>query len=116
MVDGNMDDAAWTGRVLRELPSVPATAALERRILADFDATAARRGRGWLARLADAVWPGAPVWQPAAALGLSLAVGIAVGVIYPMEDALAGTGDQQQTVASTALEEPPAFFDAGENS
>jgi hypothetical protein len=115
MVDGNMDDAAWTDRVLRELPSVPSTAALESRVLADFDATASRRQRSWLARFADAVWPGAPVWQPAAALGLSLAVGIAVGVVYPLEDMLADNAEPQ-TVATTALEEPPAFFDAGENS
>jgi hypothetical protein len=114
MVDENMDDAAWTDLVLNELPSVPTTARLESRILASFDAMAERRRRSWLARLADAVWPGAPAWQPAAALGLSLAIGIAVGVVYPL-DAMAD-GGTQQAVATTALEEPPAFFDAAENS
>jgi ferric-dicitrate binding protein FerR (iron transport regulator) len=66
--------------------SVAVSAALENRLLMDFD----RMARGWswhkLARAAaETVWPGAPVWQPACALGLSLAIGICVAVFAPLD-------------------------------
>ena len=53
--------------------------ALTNRLLADFG----RASRRWTARrfvtsLADAVWPGAPVWQPAVAFGLALAIGVGI--------------------------------------
>jgi hypothetical protein len=59
----------------------PASSALSSRILADFDAVSAKRWR--LSRLIDAVWPGAPAWKPAAALGLSLMIGLGVGALLP---------------------------------
>ena len=58
-----------------------APAALSARILADFEAVSAKR---WsLSRIVDAIWPGAPVWKPAAALGLSLMIGLGVGALLP---------------------------------
>ena len=69
---GNTEqDAMWIEHTLETLPSVPVPAALEMRILGDFDRVAARRSvglAGLLDRLRDAVWPGAPVWRPAAVL------------------------------------------------
>jgi hypothetical protein len=63
----------------------PASAALSSRILADFHAVSARR---WsMARFVDVVWPGAPVWKPAFALGLSLMVGLGVGALLPVTTA-----------------------------
>jgi hypothetical protein len=60
----------------------PALAALSSHILADFDAALARR---WsVSRLVDAVWPGAPAWKPAFALGLSLMIGLGVGALLPV--------------------------------
>lgn len=65
----------------------PASAALSARILADFDAVSAKRARWSLSRLVDAIWPGAPVWKPAAALGLSLMIGLGVGALLPIYNA-----------------------------
>lgn len=67
-----------------ELPAVPD--ALARRLMGDFD----RAERRWsLRKLADAiaetVWPGAPVWQPACALGIAFAAGLGVAVFAPLE-------------------------------
>ncbi len=113
------DDAAWLDHALKGLPSVPVPAALETRILASFEVVTERRKRGLAGavdrlagRLRDAVWPGVPVWRPAAALALSLALGIAAGTVFPLEDMMADGGEQ---IASIALDAPPAF-DLGENS
>jgi len=62
----------------------PASAALSARILADFDAVSAKRARWSMTRFVDAVWPGAPLWKPAAALGLSLMIGLGVGALLPI--------------------------------
>ncbi|MBV9991810.1 MAG: hypothetical protein JOZ72_11000 [Alphaproteobacteria bacterium] len=101
------DDAMWAEALLKDLPGVPAPAALERRILADFDRVAARR-RGWFASLSGMVWPGAPAWQPAAVLAAALVVGIVAGSAVPLED----TTEQAATIA---LDAPPSF-DLGEAS
>lgn len=88
--DEVQQDAAFAQRTVSALPSVPVPAELEARILADFDAVAARRRaspwnlparlvRGWR----DLVWPGAPVWKPATALALSLAIGLLAGAVVP---------------------------------
>lgn len=67
-------------------PSVPA--ALERRVLADFDRIAARPSLlRSLRRLADAVWPDAPLWQPACALALALVLGAGLATLTPVEAA-----------------------------
>jgi hypothetical protein len=114
---GNTDrDALWVERALKDLPSVAVPATLERSILADFDAVAARRGRGvsgLFDRLRDAIWPGAPAWQPAALLGAALAIGLMAGVFVPLESAMAESPEQQ--TVSVSPDEPPAF-ELGESS
>jgi hypothetical protein len=62
------------------------SSALERRLLDDFD----RAQRRWSMRrlvdvAADAVWPGAPVWQPACALGLAFAAGLGLALFAPFD-------------------------------
>jgi hypothetical protein len=63
-------------------------AALSARVIADFDAVSRRawlaRSKTFVSRLVDATWPGAPVWKPAAALGLSLLIGLGVGALLPV--------------------------------
>ena len=83
-------DAAFAARVLTGLPSVPVPAALEARILVDFDAIAAKRKSSLWALtmhpvqgLRDAVWPDAPAWQPASVFALSLLIGLAAGTLVP---------------------------------
>ena len=108
-------DALWLTRTLQELPPVPVTPALQARVLASFDAVTERRRtgvRGFLRRLGETVWPGAPAWQPAAVLAASLAIGIAAGTLVPVEQALADGAEQPGVVALDALPN----FDLGENS
>jgi len=108
-------DALWLARMFRELPPVPVAPALQARVLASFDAVAERRRagfRGFLRRLGETVWPGAPVWQPAAVLAASLAIGITAGTFLPVEQALADGVEQPGAVALDALPN----FDLGENS
>lgn len=81
-------DAAFAQRAVSSLPSVPVPGGLEARILADFDAVTARRRRSLapgrlVRRWRDTMWPGAPMWKPAAVLALSLAVGLAAGAMVP---------------------------------
>ncbi|MEJ0026630.1 MAG: hypothetical protein WDN01_11435 [Rhizomicrobium sp.] len=83
-----MEDDADDARLDRLLAMVPAPAvpaALERRILDDFDRLAARgRVATALRRAADLVWPGAPVWQPAMAFAVSLMIGLGVAAFAPL--------------------------------
>jgi len=70
-------------------PAVPA--ALSRRILADFDRIGARPGFArLLRRVADALWPGAPAWQPAGALALALLIGLGAAAAAPLDPADGG--------------------------
>lgn len=108
-------DALWLARMFKELPPVPVTPVLHSRVLASFDAVTERRRtgfRGFLRRLGETVWPGAPVWQPASVLAASLAVGITAGTFLPVEQALADGVEQPGAVALDALPN----FDLGENS
>lgn len=112
-------DAAWLDGALDELTSVAVSAALESRILASFDAVARRRETSLgaavhrlAARLRDAVWPGAPAWQPAMVLAVSLLIGVVAGSLVPYEDMAMASADQ---TASIALDAPPDF-DPGESS
>jgi len=108
-------DALWLARMFQELPPVPVAPALQARVLASFDAVAERRRagfRGFLRRLGETVWPGAPMWQPAAVLAASLAIGITAGTFLPVEQALADGVEQPGAVALDALPN----FDLGENS
>ncbi len=95
----------WADALLKELPSVPVPAGLEARILADFDRQAMRPR--WADRLREALWPGAPLWRPAGAVALALAVGVLVGSYVPLED--------EQPAQTIALDEAPSF-DLGESS
>ena len=99
-------DEMWASALLKDLPSVPVTPGLQARILADFDRGAARRG--WTSRLAEAVWPGAPLWRPATALAAALALGVLAGSTLPLEE----TAEQSAIIA---LDEAPSF-DLGEAS
>jgi len=76
----------------------PASAALASRILADFDVVSARRAKWGLSRLRDAIRPGAPAWKPAAALGLSLMIGLAVGALLPAY----GSADDSSIASDTS--------------
>lgn len=108
-----MDDREEMDRLFDVLPSVPVPAALEARILADFDRVSTRRRRGLtglLNRLGEAVWPGAPLWRPAAVLGAALLIGVTVGVVVPFED-----GVSESETQSIALDSAPSF-EIGENS
>jgi hypothetical protein len=100
-------DAAFAARVLTGLPSVPVPGTLEARILADFDAVAAKRKAStWavatrpLQKLRDAVWPSAPAWKPASIFALSLLLGLAAGVFVP-SSTLADVNSGQTEVASS---------------
>lgn len=99
-------DEMWVSALMRELPSAPVTPELQARILADFDRVPKRRG--WARRLAEAVWPGAPLWRPAGALAFALVLGVVVGSYLPLEE----TAEQTATIA---LDEAP-IFDLGETS
>ena len=103
------NDDMWVDEILKELPSVAVPAALQARILADFDARPRRRGL--LARLGDLVWPGVPGWRPATALAAALVLGLTVGNYVPLDD-LTNGGEQ---AASIALDQPPGL-DSGESS
>ena len=99
-------DAAFASHVLAALPTETVSAALEARILADFDAALARRRTSprftaarWAERLRDMVWPGAPAWKPASVFALSLMVGLAAGAFVPSASAETDNSDQVQTVA-----------------
>ncbi|HVV65043.1 MAG TPA: hypothetical protein VHC42_06220 [Rhizomicrobium sp.] len=113
------EDEAWLDRALRLAPPAEPGVALAARVMADFDAVAARRrlgpsgfAGGIVVKVCSALWPGAPAWQPATALALSLALGIAAGIFAPVSEASAENGEQ---AAAVALDQPPAF-EIGETS
>ncbi len=87
------EDARFAVETLSTLPPVDVSAGLAVRILADFDRVVARR-HGTLRRFADLLWPGAPLWQPATALALSLICGLTAGGLLPGAVAAAAQTDQ----------------------
>ncbi|MDE2630705.1 MAG: hypothetical protein KGM97_06915 [Alphaproteobacteria bacterium] len=96
-------DAEFAARLMKELPSAPVSGTLQARILADFDAVAAKRKFPlWtrpLRALRDAVWPSAPVWKPASVFALSLAIGLAAGTLIPSSVLTDGGSVQPDTAA-----------------
>ncbi len=89
-------DAARLDRLLAAAAAPAVPPGLERRILADFDRVRMHadntglQARRWtfanlLRRAADAVWPNAPAWQPACALGLALMIGAGVAAFAPFD-------------------------------
>jgi hypothetical protein len=97
-------DVKFADDLLRRLPTVPVSSALQSRILDDFDAVEARRRPGALVRLAqrwrDRVWPGAPVWQPISLLAFSLAVGLMAGTLVPASTLTTTTTTTDQMLTS----------------
>ena len=99
-------DALFAARVLAGLPSDPVPGTLEARILADFDAVAAKRKAPLWAlalrparRLRDVVWPSAPAWQPASVFALSLLIGLAAGSLVPTSALTSVNSGQNETAA-----------------
>lgn len=112
----NAEDAAFAARALAVFANEPAGAVLEARILADFDRlivprpSYAARVKRALQGLGDTLWPGAPLWQPASVLALSLAAGLAAGLLLPSSALDGGASDTTQVASqSVSLETPPAF-------
>jgi hypothetical protein len=90
-----LNDALAIDRALDTAPDVTVSAALSARILDSFDRMASRPSVQWFIRMvANVVWPGAPVWQPSAALAASLVVGLMLGVMLPL-------GSQAQSAHTT---------------
>lgn len=102
------DDAEFAQEILKSLPTTAVPAALEARILADFDRVAAHRARraGWFGRIGEKLWPGAPAWQPASVLALSLAIGLVAGGFVPSPTLSTTASDQ---VVTAALDSAPVM-------
>jgi hypothetical protein len=82
----NEIDDAKLDRLLDAVTAPAVPAALEQRILVDFDRVQARWSFTRLLHgMADAVWPGAPVWQPAGALALALLIGVGAAAFAPLD-------------------------------
>ena len=80
------DGARALDALLGEASVVTAPAALTSRLLGDFERASRRRSPWKFAiSLADAIWPGAPLWQPAFAFGLALALGIGLATLAPLD-------------------------------
>lgn len=86
MAQSAVADADKLDHALSVAIRVLASDILESRVMTDFD-RAARRWSSWkfVASIADAVWPGAPLWQPACAFGLALAIGVGVAALAPLD-------------------------------
>ena len=105
-------DEARLDEALDSVSAVEIPDRLRAQLLAGFDrfteqdqARVSRRVRRLVASLRELVWPGAPWWQPAFALSLSILVGLSAGLAIPAP--LSDAGDQQ--VASVS--DTPASVD-----
>ena len=102
-----MDDTAFADAILKNLPAGAVPAALEARIMADFDRLAARRRpsplQALVARWSETLWPGAPVWQPASVLALSLIIGLAAGSFVPTVSTVSPVSDQLISALDTSV-------------
>lgn len=102
-----MDDAGYAHEVLKGLPGIAVPASLGMRILADFDRVSATRGSRltpFLARFGERLWPGAPAWQPASVLAISLVVGLMAGAFIPSPTASNPASEQVVAALDTTPE------------
>ena len=84
-MSNEMDDAKLD-RLLAAVAAPAVPPGLERRILAGFDRVQTRWSLAKMLRAAaDAVWPGAPVWQPAGAFALALLIGVGAATLAPLD-------------------------------
>lgn len=106
MAEKELSDRAFIDRVVqccntadahRAATAIPPDLStdLASRILADFDATFAPR-RSWFRRIQDAIWPGAPLWQPGFALALALICGLGLGLLPTLRTTTTDTSSLQQ--------------------
>lgn len=97
-------DAARLDQILSAASGVSASGELEAKLMADFERVARRRSPlKVVTAMADAVWPGAPLWQPACAFGLALVIGVGVAWLAPLD-----VGQADETVGvSFALDSLP---------
>ena len=113
MDDSNIEtaeDAARLDRLLARAGTPAVPAALERRILSDFDRINARwTFAKFLRRAASSVWPDAPLWQPAAAFGLALLIGTSVAAFAPLD-----VPQQDDASANVFALDAPPDVDAGQ--
>ena len=102
-------DAVRLDQALSAARDVPVAGPLHARVMADFDRAARRWSlRRFAGALADAVWPGAPLWQPACAFGLALVIGVGLAALAPLDP---GRSDDN-SAAVFALDTVP---DAGQD-
>ena len=101
-----MDEREFEARLTRaaQTEQEPPSAGLQQRVLADYDRVAARRDRSWLRAAGDWIWPGASIWQPAAALAVSLAMGVLAGALTPFENPF--DSDAPSVTTATASDVP----------
>jgi hypothetical protein len=91
------DDREFAVRAMARLRGDAPPAGMTRRLLDAYEAARPRGGK--LARLAELLWPGMPLWAPGAAFAAALLLGIGVGVALP--GPMAGR-------TAFSLEEPPS--------
>ncbi|HEY1837816.1 MAG TPA: hypothetical protein VGG36_09180 [Rhizomicrobium sp.] len=102
------DRARELDAVLDTAPMVTVPAELYGRILAGFDRIAAQPSvRRFLNRIANVVWPDAPLWQPSTALAMSLVAGLVLGVMAPV----AGATQHRSSDMTVAFEMPQSSDD-----
>ena len=90
--------------VLDSAPAATPSPELRARILSAFDRVASQPSvRRLIDRIANIVWPGAPLWQPSAALAVSLVAGLLLGVVSP----LGGTTRPATTDLTIAMDAAP---------
>jgi hypothetical protein len=105
-------DEAALDEALDSVSAVAIPNRLREQLLAGFErfteenrARVSQRIRRLVASMHELVWPGAPWWQPASVLSLSILVGLSAGLAIP--DPLPDSVDQQ----ATAISDVPSTVD-----
>lgn len=88
-----VSDRLFAERALVYLPAETVAPRLEAALLAGYESWRGARAEGSIAAIraglrsfTQTVWPGAPLWAPAAAFAASLVVGAMVGIWLPPAD------------------------------